>query len=396
MPQQVVEIPGVGRVEFPEGMTDDQISAAAAKLYAETQPKAAPPKMGMMEALMAGETATADPQVIQQQGKIIGRASPILGAMAGGALGGIPGAGLGAIAGEAANRGLNSEPITAKGLLRSGAEGAVGQALGPLLGKGIEKMGRVLGRTTVRGALRPSAALKREFGGSRAIADTVLDEKLVTSRVANRKLGESADEVRGMLTKAAPTAPPVRPEELLDDVMPVAARAAERGRLGRPDETDDILQRLQLMSSRNPKGIDLMAAQNLKQEAQDLAGRVYKARALGNDVTNLAAETDEAVASGLRKAIERRVPGVQGANQRTQRLMGAQRAMQQAEDRPNALTNLMSLATGSQSLATGAAMRGLGSSRLGTAAGVGINETGKALGNPEAMKAALLALLLGQ
>jgi hypothetical protein len=43
MAQRVIEIPGVGNVEFPDSMSEAEISTAAAKLYNERQAPAAPP-----------------------------------------------------------------------------------------------------------------------------------------------------------------------------------------------------------------------------------------------------------------------------------------------------------------------------------------------------------------
>ena len=287
-----------------------------------------------------------------------------------------------------------------KSALKSGATGMVAEGAGRAIGPIVRGAGRLIGRAAVRGAVRPSAAIRREFGGSRAIADTILDERIPTATMAGRKLAGSADEVTSVLRAAAPEAAPIQPAELLDDVTPVIERAGKRASLGLADEGDDIIERLSAMERANPGGIDLLRAQDLKREAQDLAGAVYKARAAGHNVNSLGAETDEAIARGLRRAIETRTGGPTGAvalgNQRTQRLMGATRALREAQDRPNALTNMLSILTGSHSIPGAVAMRGMGSSRLGAAAGVGINEAGKALGDPLAIKAAVLAMLLGQ
>ena len=45
MPQQVIDIPGVGEVEFPETMADAEVQAAAKKLYDEANFKGT---IGMM------------------------------------------------------------------------------------------------------------------------------------------------------------------------------------------------------------------------------------------------------------------------------------------------------------------------------------------------------------
>ena len=39
---QIIEVPGYGDVEFPDGMTDDQISSAIQQNMMQAQPQSAP------------------------------------------------------------------------------------------------------------------------------------------------------------------------------------------------------------------------------------------------------------------------------------------------------------------------------------------------------------------
>lgn len=292
------------------------------------------------------------------------------------------------------------------GLSRAGRTAvAAGDAANPVraLTAPIKAGAHKVGQTIVRGTLRPSAAIRREFGGGKGVADTVLSERVFSEPSANRALARSAGRVRGRIDQSA-DAPPVQASELLDDIMPVTERAAQRTRLGMPDETDTILNRIALMEKRNPGGISLSDAQSLKQEAQDLAERVYRARDRGADVIDLGGETNAAIASGLRGAIEKRVPEVAGENQRTQALIGARRAFADAGDRPHALSSMTAaglggggIAAGSPAMLAAAALPVLmNSPRLGAAMGIGINQVGRAAGSAELARAALLSRLLGQ
>lgn len=398
MPPQIIEIPGVGQVEFPDGMSDSEISAAAAKLYQEASADSGP-KMGFGRALlnMAGEVVKNNPVGMAAAGNTMMREMPegvlpTLGALGGGMLGNVPGAAVGAAVGGALERGAKERPVTLSNVAMDAASGAAGQAAGPIIGRLVRGGARMAGRTLVRGAVRPSAALKREFGGGRAIADTILDEATPTSGVAGLRLDQSARALDDLIAGATPTATPIQAAELLDDLTPVVERATMRGRLGMA--VDDPLEQLARMERANPNGIRLNDAQDLKREAQGVASRVYKARAMGQDVNNISAETNEAVASGLRRAIEKRVPEAGPINQRTQRLMGAERALREAEDRPNAMANMLALLAGAKNPAAGVALRSLNSGRIGSAAGIAIDRAGQVVGNPTVNRAAVLAALL--
>jgi hypothetical protein len=54
MPEQIIDIPGVGVTAFPESMTPEQVSAAAKKLYDDAQPK---PMTGTPTVAQVGQTA---------------------------------------------------------------------------------------------------------------------------------------------------------------------------------------------------------------------------------------------------------------------------------------------------------------------------------------------------
>jgi hypothetical protein len=105
MADQVVEIPGVGPVAFPASMTDAEITAAAARLYAQSQTSNGssvnPATVGAANvarqaAIRAGEQVATSPN--------LGRAVSVLSKPAAGAVGravGVSGGLPGYVAGEA-------------------------------------------------------------------------------------------------------------------------------------------------------------------------------------------------------------------------------------------------------------------------------------------------------
>ena len=305
---------------------------------------------------------------------------------------------------------LDDKDETLSGALKTaGGEATVGaltEGVGRGAGRVIQGAGRMIARLPVMATVRPSAAVRREFGGAKKIADTILDEGLMTSGGANQAMRDSRAAALRMARGARHTTAPIQPSELLDDVMPVVRRGETRAAMGMADTTtDDIVSQLARMEKANPGGIRVDKGQVFKEEAQGLSSGAYKSRALGNDVNSLSAETNEAVAKGLRKAIEDRVPAIGPTNARTQRLVGSRKAIKEAEERPHALTNMLSILSAGGGLVSGnpepgvagaLAIRALSSPKSGMALGHLINQGSRTIGNPNTIKAAVLAALLGQ
>lgn len=147
MPQKVIEIPGVGNVEFPASMSEADISKAAAKLYADSQP---PPA-----------TWTATYPKTAAGVKAVVDALPGIGGIVGGVLstpetigaGTIPGVALGVGAGRglrdliAEGLGLDrpSTPSAKAGrIVLDAGEAALAQAVMPGLIEAIKTPGRTV------------------------------------------------------------------------------------------------------------------------------------------------------------------------------------------------------------------------------------------------------------
>src|SRR5690242_5429992 len=93
MPKNV-DVPGIGVVEFPDSMSDDQVSAAI-QAHLNAPPPIAQPHVNMQESPLPGITKFG----IDMLPVAGGTAGAVLGAPAAG-YGGLVGAGLGAAGGE--------------------------------------------------------------------------------------------------------------------------------------------------------------------------------------------------------------------------------------------------------------------------------------------------------
>ena len=296
-------------------------------------------------------------------------------------LGAAGGAGIGSIIN--ALRGGENGPQTAgdvaKTMATEGALGAAGEGIGKGISAGLSKGAYRL----YRGVLRPSVPLQREFGD---IAATGLREGIPISergaKTAADKLGQSAATARQMVADAAPTASKIRPvTEVGSETKPLVARAKIRARTGLSDESPAIVGRVKALSKQNPGGIGLEDAQAMKGELQDLAGSVYRAQDKGMPVLDLSADTNAALARGLRQSIESRVPGVGPVNQRTQDLIGLKHAMENANSRNLSIGIKSLIGDTTPGLMSGAAILGDRSARFPF---------------NDALKTALIAALGGQ
>lgn len=254
-------------------------------------------------------------------------------AMAAAGLGAAGGAGLGSIVNAA--RGGENGPTSASGVAKTmAAEGAAG-AIGEGAGRGISKALTAGGKLVYKTALRPSMGLQREFGD---IAQTGIKEGAAVSegglsKVVNAR-GKSAQTARKMVTDAeAAGASPIPVKEVASQFKDVMQQGQRQAQLGRSDPRPAVVGRLKAFADKNPSGIPLSKAQALKEEAQDLASRAYRAEDLGHPITDLSAASDRAQAAGLQRGIEARVPGVKEQNSQTRELIGLSRALEDATRR---------------------------------------------------------------
>lgn len=164
----IIDIPNVGRVEFPDSMTEEEINTAARRLYQESQPK-------------EGTTLARAPQMLAR-----GMAAPAAGAVFGGAVGGPVGALVGSIAaplvgGDAIGRGLSAlglaqpetpmeRALVAGGGALGGAGGQLG-ALSQLARTAATPVGRGVAQTLAQQPVRQLAAAAPAGAVGQAVAE---------------------------------------------------------------------------------------------------------------------------------------------------------------------------------------------------------------------------------
>ncbi len=286
---------------------------------------------------------------------------------------------------------------TATGLAKAGELANPMHAIGAV----AEPLARGVANTVVRGTLRAPAEIRNDFGGSKAIADAVLNNRVYSEASSGQKLDKSVAKADTMLADAqAAGTPGVMRGRIAQAVLQEPKDTAKlRVRLGKPDATPALVDEAKGIFRNNPMEIPLTDAQAMKREAQALA---YEAGADNNSIGKAA---EKAKAKALRSGIENRAPAVGPVNEQSEGLLGAKLAFGKAEDRPRALTNFLSILGGAGGFAGGgplgaiavpALMKAMDSPRLGAMAGIGINEFGKAMSTADLMKAALVARLQQQ
>jgi hypothetical protein len=345
---EIVIVDAQGREHvFPDGF-DPKRAAQIVKGAASPKPDA---PVSLTDAVMQDNPMLSAPMRGVSALLRFAKANPVTaGAMAGGALaapltGGasIPAsmaaAGLGAAGGAgsviAGRQLLSGKPESGTETLKTMASEGGAAALGQGAGMGIAKLAGTIAPKLARAVLKPSKALQNEYGGD-DLVQSFLQERLPVgkSAEAGSRASASAAKADAMIADAqAAGASPISVREVAKELRPVRDTAKLRTRLGKPDETANVAARVKSIKSANPNGIALTDAQPLKREAQKLSSRTFRAIDRGADVNDIVALADKGVATGLRKGIEARVPGVKDVNTKTQALMGLEEALSDAEMR---------------------------------------------------------------
>lgn len=197
----VVEIPGVGNVEFPDSMSSEEIGTAAQKLIAE-QGQAAPESSGGLSDI---------PYVSEAAGMAKKAALPLAGGAAGLYAGGAVAGPMGAVVGESIGGGLGEVANQAFGINEpSLAEIGLAMAAGPVM------RGVVGGLKTVGGAVLKAA------GGRQAIAEIAegLTQKLFAPVITSEDLFAQA------ASKGNITVPATKTAQAITDTLRAEAKRA--------------------------------------------------------------------------------------------------------------------------------------------------------------------------
>jgi hypothetical protein len=366
MPKRVT-IPGVGTVNFPDDMPDDQVHAESEKLYAQAQPKTAAaeatPSAAPDDARhpsswtgMAKELAlTAIPLygVARQAGLDLPTAGGIAGGIATGGAGLIPmalaagaGGGAGSLAQSAIDYFRGAKPNATLGsVAKDAAVAAAVQGGAQLAGGALAKGAGALGRGLYTKALAPAKALTREFPDliETGIAEGAIPntESGVARTAAARTA--SANEARNLL-RASPAAKAgvrVTTPSLAQGLDPLRASVAAQPEANvAQQQIGDFANNL---AASHPRGFTLEDLLATKQAAQGQAQAAYKAAQQGgNRAAGMESQANEAIASRARQILEQFAPNTRGANAKTQSLIGLTRALEDAQTRPYVLRTLLS------------------------------------------------------
>ena len=286
--------------------------------------------------------------------------------------------------------------ILQEGLKQGGYEAGGRYILGPLT--------KWMGSAIYRSALKPSAAIRSEFGGNEVTGT------LVEAGVPITRSGAGTEKVGGLLKSAgqdtaqaiasaeAAGAKPVTMRPVLKSVQRTQENVGARA-VGRSSAQQQVQALRNETLQDNPGRIPLSRAQAMKEAEQDLAIQAYKAEAKGAPVNSIETSVHEDVARGLREAIERRVPGIRNKNLRTQRLIGALKAISGAEGRianrdPVGMGDALALGTalggyqvgGYEGAAAGIIQEVLTRPEIASRLGIGLDRLGRPLVTPQAMR----------
>jgi len=387
-------MPDGGIAEFPDDVPETEIERA----LSESEP----------------EKRTWTDTAVDSLPLVGGSVGGLLG-MAGGPVGAAGGAALGGAGGEAWKQNINrmrgkkapgsmGEAATDIGV--SGAVQGASEAAGGLIGKGLVKGGEKV----YRGLLKPSKGLRDSFGGDDMVR-TLLDEGVTISRKGGEKVESLLGESRGKamrMVRSAPPSSPVQPKEIMGQFAPVVKTLRDRADVGQANELGKVGARGKALTRTLSRGVDTVRAQELKETAQSAASGAYRqlerggAKQLGGDDL-----LDEATARGFRQAVEKRVPGVAAQNQRTQKLLGGHRAVEDAIERSSnnnavgGMRDLIAAGVGSSvagpaGASVGLLSRLLTSPRPGSGAAILMDRTGKKVPIDDVIRLLTLATQEGQ
>lgn len=309
--------------EFPDEATDDQIIGALQSRTGQANPRANDPRAQL------GRFAVKNLGTI---GGVLGAPGGVIGA---GLLGGAGHALSEAIGPLVGNEGSKSIPELGARIATEGATQAAGAGVGKLAGKAATRTGRYL----MDRAIRPTPALRQQFGD---VTETALKERVGpnvgggSARVASQRTASSAGE------EAMAAATPAK-ATVLDIALPSIRQAEKRlGRQLAKNERSGIIQSVrkraqELLSMRTGGSVPerlrtrftASETRQLRQFAREEAAALKKARATGN--ATVKPDADVNIEAGAKRWLNRNVPGMAEQTGRTRELIGLERALMRAE-----------------------------------------------------------------
>lgn len=365
MPPQQVDIPGVGRVEFPDTMSADDVTAAAKRLHDQANP----PKRTWVDTAVD--------------------ALPIVGGAVGGALGSELGpgaivtAGIGGAAGERlkeyanALRGKADLPSTTDALKAMGTQGAV-QAGAEVGGRLISAGLKAAAPRLYQAVLKPTAAMRAEYPN---LAQTAIDNAVPVSAGGAAKtegLIQSSKATADKLVAdaaAAPNAATIDPRQAVAGITQ-AVQDVKGLPVARP-QMQAIGDYARAYLAEHPGVQTLPEAQDAVRATDRFFNSAYRATMdRGNPVTAGSTAAALGINNETRNLLRQAVPGLQAQNAETQGLVGLKdaverRAGQLANNSPIGMQHFINAGIG-----------GLVGAREGQGKGLGAFLAAEALTNP--------------
>lgn len=310
MPDKVIDIPGHGQIAFPDTMSDQEINAAATRLYQQANPEKKQPPVKSW-------TDTAVDWL------------PAAGGAVGGLAGNIPGAMLGAAAGEAYKQLIqrargqrtDADPVAAaKDIgVSSVTQGAAPEVGGAIIGAGMKAVAPHLMQTALKPTLRTMMDAVKGAPVPRVVK-TLLDEGVNVTPGGVAKL-------KGLVTASQ------------QDIKAAIAAAEASGKTIQPNLVASRLnQTAQTFANQVNPAVDLEAVSNAGQQfleahggqemtpttAQTLKQGTYaQLRKKYGQLGTADTEAQKALARGLKEELEQAVPGIGSLNEAESKQMEA-------------------------------------------------------------------------
>lgn len=349
---RVIDVPGVGVLEFPDGMSDDAVRSAIHQRMGQQPQTERVPFDSRRRAQIEAGRAAAEQEALQagaDQSRAMLNMLPEVAGTIGSLLGPL-GAGL-AGAGEAAKQvGLAAvgEGFDRRAVENATLLGLAGGRLGEYGGQALAKGAGMLAKSQMAKALRPAAGLVRDF-------PTVVGDALKQGAKVGSILGErgsvAADRIRQeatghtmrLLRAATNRGQTIQMEEIARPVMETVER--KLGRALTQSEGADIVSMVRQRSDellnasimgmakrRAGSAIKPLLADELRQAAARHAQATLRQEASGLPTTAIP-DLDRLISKGTSRAVKM-LPGVAKARAAEQTAIGVSRAVRAAENRP--------------------------------------------------------------
>ena len=343
-----VHLPDGRIVNFPDGMSEQDITAAMQEIAKPAEAK--PAGGGIVDAL---------PSILGTGFSLAGGSKALPTGMLLSALGGAAGEGVRQVVRSAQGK-WDQVPATMGDRVKAMGREAVGQGGLEGLGRGAAKIVTPVAKAAYGLAMRPAKALQKEYGLrtliNQGFQDKVLPSALGEGR-AGRLVGESRDAATAIANKSeTPINLPRVLQRATDDQTARATR--EMATAGITPPTDKIATQVGNVLASNPETVTPGQLLTLRRGADDIANPAFKAARMPGGAGRVPAGTEASVARSMANAERQTLDDVLGkqwktTNATTRARSGVMQATKDAATRPNMAQNLLAGGVGLGSVGTG-------------------------------------------